>query len=45
MDKDLTNQAYKEYEEFQKKKKERIINELTVIRLWVDDAIKFIKET
>ena len=44
MEKDLTNQAYKEYEEFHKKKKERILNELSIMRLWIDDTIKFIKE-
>lgn len=44
MEKDLANQAYKEYEEFRTKKKERILNELSIIRLWIDDTIKFIKE-
>lgn len=44
MEKDLTNQAYKEHDEWIKMRKERILNELSIMRLWIDDTIKFIKE-
>lgn len=44
MEKDLTNQAYNERDEWIKMRKERILNELSIMRLWIDDTIKFIKE-
>lgn len=44
MEKDLVNQAYKECDEWRKMRRERILNELSIIRLWIDDTIKFIKE-